>query len=188
MMTTKFAFPVPILFLCALAVCGPAWGATAGADAESSVRNILALEKGCGCAEIAKTEIYRREGLDYVASREFAEAMAAVATGASMYAPTEVPASWRTVAAEWTASMDAYSGRGTQVADARVSMPVPEKMNYFERPETCAPALLYLASLEYRARTGNDRIVPVFPRVARASTREFKNGLAFRKGIRCFRD
>jgi hypothetical protein len=169
-MKTTVAFPVSILFLCAVAVSGSAWGgvpSTARVDAETSGSAIHVLEKGCGCADVARTEIFRTKGLEYIASREFADAIVAVAGGASEYSPSEIPASWRAVAAEWS-------------APGRTKLPGNE--------EACAPALLYLASLEYRARLGNDRIAPVFPRVARASTRDFRNGLAFRKGVRCFND
>ncbi|HWS14647.1 MAG TPA: hypothetical protein VN450_00490 [Candidatus Methylomirabilis sp.] len=111
-----------------------------------------------------------------------------MASGASEYSPAEIPPSWRAVAVEWSASVGATSGRAPQRVEASASPPASEKTKLLESTETCAPVLLYLASLEYRGRIGNERIPPVFPRVTRASTRALEQGLAFRKGIRCFKD
>jgi hypothetical protein len=190
-MKTTFGFPVSFLLACAVAVCGPAWGDVPSAvrgDAEASVRNDLALEKGCGCADIARMEIFRTRGLDYTSSRGFADAIVAVASGASGYSPAEIPPSWRAVALEWSAAVEAQSVDASGRPEAGIPGTAVEKMKFAGSAETCAPALLYLASLEYRARIGNDGLAPVFPRVVRESTRDFRTGLAFRKGIRCYRD
>jgi hypothetical protein len=106
-----------------------------------------------GCPGLAYTEIFRSKGLGYVHSREFAEAVRAVAVGASEYSPKEIPASWRDDAENWI---------GTESG----TLPIRNG------EDACNPALLYLASMEYRAKPGHEDVKPVIPRYVRAATRE----------------
>jgi hypothetical protein len=106
-----------------------------------------------GCPDLAYTEIFQSKGLGYVHSREFAEAVRAVALGASKYSPEEIPASWRDDAENWIG-------------------PGSEMLPFHKGEDACNPALLYLASMEYRARPGHEGVTPVFPLNVRAATRE----------------
>lgn len=106
-----------------------------------------------GCPDLAYTEIFQSKGLGYVHSREFAEAVRAVAVGASKYSPEEIPAFWRDDAENWIG-------------------PGSEMLPFHKGEDACNPALLYLASMEYRARPGHEGVTPVFPLNVRAATRE----------------
>ena len=106
-----------------------------------------------GCPDRAYTEIFQSKGLGYVHSREFAEAVRDVAIGASKYSPKEIPATWRDDAENWIG-------------------PGSEKLPFHRGDDACNPALVYMASMEYRARPGHEDVTPVFPRNVRAATRE----------------
>ena len=108
-----------------------------------------------GCPALASTELFQSKGLGYVHSREFADAVRAVAVGASRYSPRELPASWREDAENW-------SGSGA------------ENMPFHKGEDACNPALVYLASMEYRSRPGHENVKPVLPDTLRAATREAK--------------
>jgi len=106
-----------------------------------------------GCPDLVSTEVFQSKGLGYVHTREFAEAVRAVAVGASRYSPKEIPASWRKDAESW-------------IGPASEILPLPKG------EDACNPALLYLASMEYRAKPGHEGVTPVFPGNVRAAIRE----------------
>ncbi len=131
------------------------------------------------CPDIASTDIFRSKGLEYATSKEFAEAVVAVASGSSRYSPEEIPAEWRTTAAEWRAYVKAYPASSASAAGSPyASLPGADQTMFLESRESCAPSLLYLASLEYRARMGNEEIRPVFPHVVRAGTHDLSVRIA----------
>lgn len=106
-----------------------------------------------GCPALANTETFESRGLGYVRSREFAWAVRSVVIGASRYSPKEIPASWMDDADKW---IEPEAGN--------ISLPKGE--------DACNPALLYLASMEYRSKPGRAEVKPVLPRYVRAATAE----------------
>jgi hypothetical protein len=108
-----------------------------------------------GCHDLAYTEVFQSQGLGYIHSREFAEAVRAVAVGASKYSPKEIPSSWRKDAESW-------------IWPGSENLPLPKG------EDACNPSLLYLASMEYRARPGHEGMTPILPRNVRAATREIR--------------
>jgi len=125
------------------------------------------------CPDIASTELFGSEGLEYVHTVEFAEAVFAVATGKSRFSPREVPAEWRTTAYAWGAhvaasdTMPALPGAG----------PAPVPLSLLERSSACSPFLLFRASLEYRSVSGHDDAPLVYPHKVRAATEIFTKEL-----------
>ncbi|HEY7586454.1 MAG TPA: hypothetical protein VH866_08095 [Candidatus Deferrimicrobiaceae bacterium] len=124
-----------------------------------------------GCPDLAYTDTFKTKDLGYIYSTGFAESVNAVASGNSTYSPPEIPAGWKAAAVEWREYLEAYpegeAGPSRQVAftnrEGRFDIePLLSK-------DACAPALLYLASLDYRSRTGNKGVTPVFPRVVRSA-------------------
>jgi hypothetical protein len=110
------------------------------------------------CPELAYTEIFRAKKLEYVDSLEFAESMQAVADGKSVYSPREIPPEWPAIAAGWrTILSGGNKGEASIYTDKRIGR------------EDCGPALVYLASLEFRARPGHAEATPAFPRLVRAA-------------------
>jgi len=125
----------------------------------------------CGCPDLVFTGLFKTRGLGYVYSTEFAEAVHAVADGTSTYSPPEIPAEWRTAAAEWRVYLAAHPGgdaermNPTTFFNPQMGLDVEP----FLSKEACSPALLYLASLEYRSKPGHQGVTPVFPRIVRTA-------------------
>ena len=133
--------------------------ASVGANVYRQGNDLVAMPAGkisppaSGCTDLAHTEVFQSMGLGYVQSREFAEAVRAVAIGASRYSPREIPASWRKDAESW-------------IVPGSETLPLPKG------EDACNPTLLYLASMEYRAKPAHEGVPPVFPGNVRAATRE----------------
>lgn len=106
------------------------------------------------CPDLGRTDLFRSKGLDYVHSPAFAEAVAAVALGASPFAPPPVPPEWNSVAGQWFLHLAAHE------AEPSSAQPHPFHWKSFSaEEEPCDPVLLHKASLEYRARHGNAGVV-----------------------------
>jgi hypothetical protein len=122
-----------------------------------------------GCPDLAYTDSFKAKELGYVNSTGFAEAVQAVASGKSTYSPHEIPAGWQASAAEWQAYTAAYPAGDADPAYPAVFTTYEGKFEIepLLSREACTPALLYLASLEYRSRPGNREVTPVFPRLVR---------------------
>lgn len=131
------------------------------------------------CSDIAHTGIFRDERLQYVQTPEFAQAVRMLASGASRYSPRnarDIPlATWRTFATE----LERRSAMDTHEADGPIASAAPIDgrrgdggLCFLRVEEKLIPALLYLASLEYRSWPGHADVVPVFPRHFRAATSE----------------
>jgi hypothetical protein len=132
-----------------------------GADLSYGFANVLSPPAG-GCPELAYTESFKARGLGYVYTTEFAEAVHAVANGKSTYSPQEIPPGWRAAAAEWRAYLAAHPA-------AVPGSPAGPAADPYLGKDACSPALLYLASLEYRSRAGHQGVTPVFPRIVRTA-------------------
>jgi hypothetical protein len=131
------------------------------------------------CPTIAETAQVRNKGIDYIRTREFAEAVSAVANGTSSFAPTKVPAEWRGAANLWMetvtssekpriAVMPGVAGPDTfQVVLLSPSgAPVdPTRVGLEER--SCNSNLLFRASLEYRFRQGQEDAPLLYPHLVR---------------------
>ncbi len=120
----------------------------------------------CGCADIAYTDVFRSEGLGYITSAEFAKAVRAVANGESRYSPEDIPQSWRAVAADWGASRSGVAG-----------------LRLLQDKEACIPALVYLASMEYRQRSGRRDVKPAFPLYVREATQDLAGRAAAKRDL-----
>jgi hypothetical protein len=126
------------------------------------------------CPELAFTDSFKARGLGYVYTEEFAEAVSAVASGASTYSPPEIPSGWRTAAVEWRAYVAAHPAGGAETMQTTPAPALPGALSadpYLSK-DACSPALLYLASLHYRSRTGGQGATPVFPRIVKSGVME----------------
>ncbi len=124
------------------------------------------ISPACGFSDIAYSGVFRTEGLDYVTTAQFAAALRAVARGESRYSPAEIPQSWRAVAADWDTSrpgtdrLKALGDRGSNI-----------------------PALVYLASMEYRLQAHRPKLKPAYPVLVRAATRDLEGRLAAKQAL-----
>jgi hypothetical protein len=129
---------------------------------------------GGACPELAYTDSFKARGLGYVYTEEFAEAVSSVASGASTYSPQEIPAGWKTAAAEWRAYVAAHPAgeAGTMPTTTATGLQGGLTADPYLSKGACSPALLYLASLQYRSRVGGQGVTPVFPRIVKAGVME----------------
>ncbi len=124
-----------------------------------------------GCPDLAYTDTFKAKDLGYIYSAGFAESINAVASGNSTYSPPEIPAAWKAAAVEWREYLEAYpeGEAGQSRQPAFTSREGRFEIEPLLSKEACTPALLYLASLDYRAKAGNKGVTPVFPRVVRSA-------------------
>jgi hypothetical protein len=139
-----------------------------------------------GCPDIAYTNLFRSKNLEYVHSREFVEALHAVAKGDSHFSPSITPPEWMDTAYQWGMHMLAHR-MGSFVLPAPGASDFPDtkkpervalssENGVFSRmrsvldwerfgieEESCSPFLVHRASLEYRSRPGNEEAGSVFP-------------------------
>jgi len=131
------------------------------------------------CPTISETAQVRDKGIDYVRTREFAEAVGAVANGTSSYAPVRLPAEWKSAANLWKetfsstgkariAVMPWESGPGRrEVALLLPSGAFAEPTQVGLDGRSCNSDLLFRASLEYRFRTGQEEAPLLYPHLVR---------------------
>jgi len=130
------------------------------------------------CPSIAETAQVRDKEIDYVRTREFAEAVSAVANGTSRFAPTTIPAEWKVAAADWKTSVAAGgkpriavvsegSGPGGHRAVLVSPAGIPMGPIGLGMDRSCDPQLLFRASIEYRARIGQEDLPLLYPHVVR---------------------
>jgi hypothetical protein len=154
-------------------------GAGAGIEMRAGDFNMLgphAFWPSGGCPDIAHTKTFQVKGLGYVSSPQFAEAVRAVANGASEYSPTEIPPDWRVAAEGWS--------EYTQSAPEKENHPLSsaalfqlrggDELQFPKGKYACRPDLVYLASLEYRKMQKQESLSPVFPRVVQAATSDLQ--------------
>ena len=124
------------------------------------------------CPDLAATETFRSNGLEFVHSLEFAEALAAVAGGNSRFSPPTVPEGWRTASSTWFLHVTAQNSEppGNVAPQSR-----RERFSAIE--EACDPQLLYKASLQYRVRAGNEKAGMVSPDHVSTAIREMEEVL-----------
>lgn len=174
-----------------LVLAVPVWSALASggighagpgdAVSYSSTGNGPAIEPAAFslCPTIAETAQVRNKGIDYVRTREFAEAVSAVANGTSRFAPTTIPGEWKVAANLWVetvtssekpriAVMPGEAGPDTfqVVLLSPGGAPVdPTRVGLEER--SCNSNLLFRASLEYRFRQGQEDAPLLYPHLVR---------------------
>ncbi len=136
------------------------------------------------CPAIAETATVRDNGIGYLRTREFAEAVSAVANGTTSYAPTKVPAEWwkdaatdwkTSVAMEgkpWIAVVSEGDGPGIQRAFLVSPNGIPMDPTGFGMDRSCDPRMLYRASIEYRLRVGQEDLPLLYPHVVRQAVSE----------------
>lgn len=136
------------------------------------------------CADVAYTDIFRARRLEYVHSPEFAEAVRFVVSGASRYSPAEIPAAWTTIATEWSRHLGSHreGAAGPAVsAEFTDDRAGDGGLHLLREGESLAPALVYLASMEYRSRRGHEDVTPVFPWVLRQAYADLDNRVAAKR-------
>ena len=131
------------------------------------------------CPTIAETAQVRNKGIDYIRTREFAEAVSAVANGTSGFAPTKVPAEWRGAANLWMETATSSGKPRIAVMPGEVG---PDKFQVVLLSPSGAPVdptrigleegscnsnLLFRASLEYRFRQGQEDAPLLYPHLVR---------------------
>ena len=131
------------------------------------------------CPTIAETAQVRNKGIDYIRTREFAEAVTAVANGTSSFAPMRVPAEWKSAANLWRSSVASngipkiaviQGGAGPGKHQVVLLSPSgasidPTRIGLEER--SCNSDLLFRASLEYRFRKGQEDAPLLYPHLVR---------------------
>ncbi len=140
----------------------------------------------CGCPDLVYSEAFQSKGLGYVSTPEYADAVRAVANGTSKYSPEEIPAAWRSIAAEWTAYLAMHPAGMSEPAESPVYSDAGEPYDaaaFLRKKEACGPALLYLASLEYRSRSGHEGVKPVLPLVVRAAAKDIEARVVAKQGM-----
>lgn len=140
--------------------------------------------RGALCPDIAQTGPFRKNGLSYLHTRDFAEAVSAVADGTSPFSPPEIPGHWPAAAYAWRMHLLAHEWADTRgEAGAPTGGTIPGAPPYDLRVpwedfpdsgETCSPFLLYLASREYRSRSGHEGARIVFPYLVPAAVDELE--------------
>ncbi|GAB4231991.1 MAG: hypothetical protein OHK0028_07270 [Deltaproteobacteria bacterium] len=167
---------------------GSAFALSPGERAGSSTAGISSALMGTGvvirserfslCPSIADTAQVKDRAVDYLRTREFAEAVNAVANGSSRFSPTMVPADWKVAAADWKTSVAATGkpkvavvsgagGVGGQRAVLVSPNGVPMEPILLGTDRTCDPQLLFRASIEYRTRVGQEDLPLLYPHVVR---------------------
>lgn len=148
----------------------------ASASAEPAIG--IRPERFSLCPSLSETPQVKERVIDYLRTREFAEAVSAVAEGSSRFSPTTVPGDWRAAAADWKSSV-VMSGKpriavisgsgGPEEARAVLVSPngVPVDPVALGTDRMCDPQLLFRASIEYRARRGEDDLPLLYPHVVR---------------------
>lgn len=175
----------------ALVLAVPAGGALAsggindvrhgGAVSFSSTVNGPAIQSAgfSLCPTIAETALVRGKGIDYLRTREFAEAVSAVANGTSTFAPMKVPTEWKGAANLWGSSVisnekprivvmpgDAGPGRRrVALISPSGALIDPTRVGLDER--SCNSDLMFRASLEYRFRQGQEDAPLLYPHLVR---------------------
>ena len=137
----------------------------------------------CGCPDIAYTKAMQSEGLGYVASSEFADAIRAVASGASEHSPKEIPADWRTAAENWIEYRERILVEEGNMYSGTASFQLRDG-DLFRFPKgkyACNPDLVRLASLEYMKKQGRHFLPPVSPGVVRAAIKELEANMAAKR-------
>ena len=131
------------------------------------------------CPVIADAEQVRTRGIGYIRTREFAEAVNAVANGTSGYGPRNTPEEWKGAANLWGSSVassgkpkivvmpgEAAPGKRQVVLLSPSGTPIdPARIGLEER--SCNSELLFRASLEYRARRGQGNTPLLYPHLVR---------------------
>jgi len=131
------------------------------------------------CPVIADTKKVQSRGIGYIRTREFAEAVKSVADGKSSYGPRNTPEEWKGAANLWGSSV-ASSGKAKivvmpgEVSPGKRQVVLlspsgatidPARIGLEER--SCNPELLFRASLEYRARRGQENTPLLYPHLVR---------------------
>jgi hypothetical protein len=131
------------------------------------------------CPSIADSAQVRNSGIDYIRTREFAEAVRAVANGTSRFAPARTPAEWKSAADLWGGTFvsngtpritlmpgNAGSGKYRTALLSPSGDPVdPTEAGIGER--SCNPSLFFRASMEYRFRQGKEDAPLLYPHLVR---------------------
>jgi len=112
------------------------------------------------CADIVRAGILPVGQAELLRSGEFADSMKAVASGTSYYSPGIVPAQWRTAASAWR----------EQVGGRAVARPGAVEESPGEG--ICPSSLIFRAFLDYRAKTGQQDLKPVYPYQVRQAAAE----------------
>jgi hypothetical protein len=135
-----------------------------------------------GCPDIAHTKTFQGKGLGYVTSPEFADAIRAVAVGASEYSPAEIPPDWRVAAESWIEYASLIPGEeNPPLSPIALFQLRGEELQFPNGKYACRPDLLYLASLEYRKMQRQENLSPVFPRIVQAATKDLQEVIAAKR-------
>jgi hypothetical protein len=126
----------------------------------------------------ADTAQVRNKGVDYVRTLEFAEAVTAVASGTSTFAPVRIPTEWKGAAELWRSSVAsngkprmavmaaAGPGKYQAVLLSPSGAPLDPKRVGLEEG-SCNSGLLFRASLEYRFKKGQEDAPLLYPHLVR---------------------
>jgi len=125
------------------------------------------------CPDLAWTETFRSNGLEFVHSLEFAEALASVVGGNSRYSPSTVPEEWRAASSMWFLHVTAHASEPPENAS-----PQSHRERFSAIEDACDPQLLYRASLQYRSRAGNEKAGVVSPDHVSTAIRELEEAFS----------
>lgn len=121
------------------------------------------------CPDIARAGVLAPEQAEYLRSWEFAVSLESVATGTSPYAPAVVPPEWKAAAHTWK---EHAADRSAPRAVAAAGMTVSGTPGKDPVEGLCFSFLVYRAFLDYRAKTDQPDLMPVYPYQVRKASAE----------------
>ena len=141
--------------------------ATAGYSLDGNAAGVLHsfTLPSAQCTDILRGGILAPDRVEILGSEEFAVSMEAVASGMSYYSPGFVPAGWKAEASAWR-----EQAAGRSVLRTRGMSP---------GEDLCpSSSLIFRAFLDYRAKTGQPDLRPVYPYQVRKAAVELSDRFA----------
>lgn len=126
------------------------------------------------CPDIARAGVLAAEQAEYLRSGEFAVSLESVASGTSPYAPAVVPPEWKAAAHAWkehaaARSVNRVAAAGEDPAGGATVSGIPGTDPV---EGICFSSLIYRAFLDYRAKTDQPDLMPVYPYQVRKASAE----------------
>lgn len=126
------------------------------------------------CPDIVWAGILPPDRAGYLRSREFSDSMESVASGISYYSPGVIPPEWKAAASAWKEQVAARFpfSPGAETAGEERHRPVSGRPEFDLGEAGCPSLLIYRAFLDYRAKTDQPDLAPVYPYQVRMAAAE----------------
>jgi len=133
------------------------------------------------CTDVVRGGILPPEQAGYLRSGEFADSLDSVASGTSYYSPGVVPAGWKASASTWKEQINGRSVIRFGAVEGGTPASVGTRSEYREANPgegICPSSLIFRAFLDYRAKTGQPDLKPVYPYQVRKASAELSERFA----------